>query len=102
MLTSPPQTVSPDTVDRSSPLSQHLVIDDGRPYLEYIFPPGGSKDGGAWEWNRSKYRTDNRSLSEVCDALFKEVSSIENAQRNKSSQYGIVKGQLTAAQRKKT
>lgn len=33
--------------------------------------------------------------------LVKEVGSIENAQRNKTAQYMLVKGQLSAAARKK-
>jgi V-type H+-transporting ATPase subunit C len=41
-------------------------------------------------------------LGEIVEGLVKEVASIENAQRNKGGQYGIVKGQLTAALRKKT
>ncbi|SCV70482.1 BQ2448_1876 [Microbotryum intermedium] len=91
--------------DRASPLSQHLVTDDGRPYLNYIFPsddsPAATREP-AWTWNRSKYRYDSRSLQEIVEGLMKEVSSIENAQRNKSGQYGIVKGQVVSAQRKKT
>ncbi|GAA6032216.1 hypothetical protein JCM8097_007130 [Rhodosporidiobolus ruineniae] len=91
--------------DRASPLSHHLVLDDGRPYLQYIFPDGtehGQATEDRWQWNKAKYRTESRSLAEVVDALMKEVASIENAQRNKGQQYGVVKGQLTQALRKKT
>ncbi|SGZ26235.1 BQ5605_C024g09865 [Microbotryum silenes-dioicae] len=91
--------------DRASPLAQHLVTDDGRPYLDYIFPSDDSAAATrepAWTWNRSKYRYESRSLQEIVEGLMKEVSSIENAQRNKSGQYGIVKGQVVSAQRKKT
>ncbi|BGP41556.1 Vacuolar ATP synthase subunit C [Rhodotorula kratochvilovae] len=90
--------------DRSSPLSQHLVLDDGRPYLSYIFSGDDDDRAGEdrWAWNRAKYRVDDRSLGDIVDALLKEVQSIENAQRNKSQQYALVKGQLTTALRKKT
>ncbi|GAA6049074.1 hypothetical protein JCM3770_003874 [Rhodotorula araucariae] len=89
--------------DRSSPLSQHLVLDDGRPYLSYIFAGDDDRAGeDRWVWNRAKYRVDGRSLSDIVDSLFKEVVSIENAQRNRTQQYALVKGQLTTALRKKT
>lgn len=91
--------------DRSSPLSQHLVLDDGRPYLSYLISEDGAGSGGAhdqWQWNRAKYRVDGRSLDDIVEALVKEVASIENAQRNKSQQYAVVKGQVTTALRKKT
>jgi len=89
--------------DRSSPLSQHLVLDDGRPYLSYLIGDDGSSSAqDRWQWNRSKYRVDGRSLGDIVDALVKEVASIENAQRNKSQQYAVVKGQVTTALRKKT
>lgn len=87
-------------VDRNSPLSAHLVIDDSGPYLDYIFPPPGS--GRQWKWNVGKYRVESRPLNEVVEGLVKEVTSIENAQRNKAGQYALVKGQLTTALRKKT
>ncbi|KPV74213.1 uncharacterized protein RHOBADRAFT_15559, partial [Rhodotorula graminis WP1] len=63
---------------------------------------GSSSAQDRWQWNRSKYRVDGRSLSDIVDALVKEVASIENAQRNKSQQYAVVKGQVTTALRKKT
>ncbi|GAA5900482.1 hypothetical protein JCM8208_000512, partial [Rhodotorula glutinis] len=92
--------------DRSSPLSQHLVLDDGRPYLSYLIGDDSSSSSSSaqdrWQWNRSKYRVDGRSLGDIVDALVKEVASIENAQRNKSQQYAVVKGQVTTALRKKT
>ncbi|GJN90369.1 hypothetical protein Rhopal_003380-T1 [Rhodotorula paludigena] len=94
---------APRAEDRSSPLSHHLVLDDGRPYLSYLYPEEESgADESGWEWNRAKYRVDGRSLADVVDALLKEVASIENAQRNKTQAYQVVKGQLTQALRKKT
>ncbi|KAL8280239.1 hypothetical protein RQP46_007353 [Phenoliferia psychrophenolica] len=81
--------------DRASPLEAHLVIDDGRPYLDYLFP-------GPWSWDLAKYRIESRPLPDVVEGLLKEVASIENGQRNKGSQYALVKGQLTTALRKKT
>ncbi|GAA5832442.1 hypothetical protein JCM11251_006455 [Rhodosporidiobolus azoricus] len=108
-LTSAPSNSSsslpgPSSADRASPLAHHLVLDDGRPYLQYIFPEGAEQGHTEerWEWNKAKYRTESRSLTEVVEALMKEVGSIENAQRNKGQQYGVVKGQLTQALRKKT
>ena len=76
------------------------MIDDGRPYLDYVFP--ADANGKQWEWNRSKYRTADRALGDVVEGLMKEVQSIENAQRNKGSAYALVKGQMTSIQRKKT
>ncbi|GAA5923750.1 hypothetical protein JCM1841_002032 [Sporobolomyces salmonicolor] len=103
-LTSPPPTPSPNDADRSSPLSSHLVLDDGRPYLSYVFPEGSEQGQTeeSWTWNKGKFRTESRSLCEVVEAIMKEAQSIENAQRNKSQQYAVVKGQLTSALRKKT
>ena len=96
-LTSGPDPTG--TVDRASPLASHLVIDDGRPYLDYLFPAPGAP---RWEWSLAKYRVESRPLNELVDGLVKEVASIENAQRNKAQQYALVKGQLTTALRKKT
>lgn len=95
-----PSTSSSSSETRSSPLSSHLILDDGRPYLDYVFPPDANSPG--WEWNRSKYRTESRSLGDIVESLTKEVQSIENAQRNKGTQYALVKGQLTTALRKMT
>lgn len=86
-------------LDRASPLASHLVVDDGRPYLDYIFSPLGPDEQG-WEWNRGKYRTDNRTLAEIVDGLVKEAASIDAAQKSKATQYALVKGQLTVAARK--
>lgn len=101
-----PTATIPHAENRVSPLTQHLVLDDGRPYLSYLLPEEDSQQHGesdeSWEWNRGKYRTEDRALGEIVDALVKEVASIENAQRNKTQQYQIVKGQLTNALRKKT
>lgn len=101
-----PTATIPHAENRVSPLTQHLVLDDGRPYLSYLLPDEDpqqqSESDQSWEWNRGKYRTDDRALGEIVDALVKEVASIENAQRNKTQQYQIVKGQLTNALRKKT
>ncbi|GAA5961947.1 hypothetical protein JCM21900_001158 [Sporobolomyces salmonicolor] len=103
-LTSPPSTPSPNDADRSSPLSSHLVLDDGRPYLSYVLPEGSEQGQTeeSWTWNKGKFRTESRSLCEVVEAIMKEAQSIENAQRNKSQQYAVVRGQLTSALRKKT
>lgn len=92
---SPSGSASQTSPDRISPLSTHLVIDDGRPYLEYLF-----NDEKGWEWNRSKYRTESRTLTEIVDGLVKESQGIENAQRNKSQSYALVKGQLAVAARR--
>ncbi|GAA5990352.1 hypothetical protein JCM11641_006259 [Rhodosporidiobolus odoratus] len=89
------------SADRTSPLANHLVLDDGRPYLQYLLPEGGG-DEERWTWNKAKFRTESRSLSDVVEAIMKEVASIENSQRNKGQQYGVVKGQVTQALRKKT
>lgn len=103
-----PTATIPHAENRVSPLTQHLVLDDGRPYLSYLLPEEDSpqqqqsESDESWEWNRGKYRTEDRALGEIVDALVKEVASIENAQRNKTQQYQIVKGQLTNALRKKT
>lgn len=72
-------------------------MDDGRPYLDYLF----SKEVG-WQWNRGKYRTEVRSLTEVVEGLVKEVQGIESVQRAKSAAYAQVKSQMAIASRKKT
>jgi hypothetical protein len=81
--------------DRVSPLASHLVMDDGRPYLEYVF-----NEQTGWEWNRGKYRTDSRTLTEIVDGLVKEAHGIENAQRVKSGAYSLTRGQLAVAARR--
>lgn len=68
-------------------------MDDGRPYLDYLLN---------FRWNSSKYRTEARPLVDLIESFTKEVSSIDNAQRNKGSQYALTRGQLTSALRKKT
>lgn len=81
--------------DRVSALASHLIMDDGRPYLDYVY----SEQTG-WEWNRGKYRTDSRTLTEIVDGLVKEAQGIENAQRVKSAQYSLARGQLAVAARR--
>lgn len=82
---------------RVSPLETHLVMDDGRPYQDYVI-----SNENPWEWNRAKYRTDVRTLTEVVDTLVKEAQAIENTQRVKTQTYTTVKSQLALASRKKT
>lgn len=77
--------------------SEHFVMDDGRPYEEYLF----NRDQ-PWEWNKGKFRVEAMSLMDIVDAINKDASGIDNAQRNKSQQYNVVKGQLNNALRKKT
>ncbi|KAI5478816.1 V-type H+-transporting ATPase subunit C [Pseudohyphozyma bogoriensis] len=82
------------TTNRTSPLSQHLLMSDGTPYEEYFF--------GGWKWDVGKWRVESRNLSDVVDALTKEAGMVENAQRVKGQEYQLVKGQLATALRKKT
>jgi V-type H+-transporting ATPase subunit C len=88
----------PGVPSRVSPLSSHLLVGEGTPYFDYLFPT--QKGQKEWVWN-GKYRTDSRTLGEVVDGLMKELAGIDNAQRNKSGQYAVVKTALATATRKK-
>lgn len=72
---------------------RHLVIDDGRAYEDYLL------DG--WQWNRAKYRVDNRPLPELVDALVKDMGSLDNSHKAKLGAYNATKSQLQSLQRKK-
>ncbi|GAA5933655.1 H(+)-transporting V1 sector ATPase subunit C [Sporobolomyces koalae] len=102
--TSSSSSSATNDASRASPLSSHLVLDDGRPYVSYVFPEDGEPghSDSAWTWDKSKFRTESQSLQEVVEGIMKEVQSIENSQRNKAQQYAVVKGQLTQALRKQT
>lgn len=87
-------TPSPVGVARSTPLSQLLVMDDGRPYLEYLW--------GGWKWDEGRYRVESKSLAEVVDGLVKDAKAVEDALRKGMQDYQLVKGALTTGVRKKT
>ena len=84
-----------DTVRSLDPegAERHLVIDDGRPYEDYLL--------GDWQWNRAKYRVDNRPLSELVDAFVKDMNSLDNSHKSKLGAYNATKSQLQSLQRKK-
>ncbi|GAA5844192.1 hypothetical protein JCM3766R1_000964, partial [Sporobolomyces carnicolor] len=94
-------TTTSDDPSRTSPLASHLVLDDGRPYLDYVCPRDG-EDDFVWSWDKSKFRTESIPLPDLVQSVMNEVASIENSQRTKQQEYSVVKGQLTQALRKKT
>lgn len=79
---------------RAGDLDRHLVMDDGRSYEAYL------RDG--WEWNKAKFRVDNRKLEEVVETLVKDLQSTDNVHKAKLGAYNQAKGQLQQMMRKKT
>ncbi|KAG2023740.1 V-ATPase subunit C family protein [Coprinopsis cinerea AmutBmut pab1-1] len=73
-------------------LAQNVLVDE-RPVDSYIM--------SEWRWNESRYPV-QRSLRELVDGLTEEMTSIDNALKNKVTNYNQVKGSLTQMQRKKT
>lgn len=55
-----------------------------------------------WSWNRAKYRVEGRALSDVVDALAKDMQSLDTIHKQELSSYNIAKGQLGVLQRKRT
>jgi V-type H+-transporting ATPase subunit C len=55
-----------------------------------------------WSWNRAKYRVEGRALTDVVDALAKDMQSLDTIHKQKLSSYNIAKGQLAVLQRKRT
>ncbi|KAG6031136.1 hypothetical protein E4U41_007700 [Claviceps citrina] len=54
-----------------------------------------------FSWNKVRYRSD-KSLGELIDVLQKELSTVDNDVKTKSSQYNTIKSNLAALQRRQT
>ncbi|CAK7273733.1 Vacuolar ATP synthase subunit C [Sporothrix epigloea] len=72
-------------------LEQHKIVND-KPTDHYL---------QSFSWNKVRYRVD-RPLSEIIDALQKELVNIDNDVKGKFSQYNSIKSNLAALQRKQT
>ncbi|KAK0546113.1 Vacuolar ATP synthase subunit C [Tilletia horrida] len=70
-------------------LSQHVLVNE-KALDEYMLD---------WAWNTRKYRVD-RSLSEIVEAIAREVTSIDNVMKQKLNNYNVAKGQLQQLQRR--
>jgi len=96
------------TQDSPSAYTKHLLTEDGQPYLSpltsesYDDNNSASSSSSGWSWNRAKYRVEGRALSDVVDALAKDMQSLDTIHKQKLSAYNIAKGQLAALQRKRT
>lgn len=93
-------------------LEKHLLTEDGQPYLSpltasstshaYSSSSSSSSDEPGWHWNRAKYRVEGRALSDVVDALARDMQSLDTIHKQKVSAYNAAKGQLAVLQRKQT
>lgn len=95
--------------------TRHLLTEDGHPYLSPLSNAtlldlsSSNNDAAAamsegptgWTWNRAKYRVEGRALSDVVDALAKDMQSLDTIHKQKLSSYNIAKGQLATIQRKR-
>lgn len=84
----------PSSNKQSDSYEEHLVMDDGRPYEDYL--------ENGWEWNKGKFRVESRKLDEIVDALVKDITGTDNVHKQKLGNYNQAKGQLQQLQRKKT
>lgn len=97
-------------------LTKHLLTEDGQPYLSplsstpsYYYPEdslaaqtaAGPEESHGWTWNRAKYRVEGRALSDVVEALYKDLQSLDTIHKQKLSSYNTAKGQLAVLQRKR-
>lgn len=104
--------------DSASTFTKHLLTEDGQPYLTplsngaYLDEASGSaavaatfsdpsSSANGWQWNRRKYRVEGRALTDVVDALAKDVQSLDTIHKQKLSAYNAAKGQLAVLQRKR-
>ncbi|KAL2067087.1 hypothetical protein VTL71DRAFT_1511 [Oculimacula yallundae] len=72
-------------------ISQQKTVND-KPADQYL---------RTFNWNKVKYRAD-KPLAELIDSLQKELASIDNDVKSKTTQYTQVKTNLTTLQRKQT
>ena len=68
------------------------------PPTSYLIPHSGSEQG--WTWDAARWGDDNK-VTDVVDALVKEMNSIDSIQKQKSQGYNLAKGSLAGMQRKK-
>lgn len=117
MLTSDTiRNLTTQTDGSTATYTRHLLTEDGHPYLSpltnpiVLDPSANNNDAAAaasegptgWSWNRAKYRVEGRALSDVVDALAKDMQSLDTIHKQKLSSYNIAKGQLATLQRKRT
>lgn len=55
-----------------------------------------------FQWNKVKYRADNRPISELMSVLRKEIESVDNDVKTKYNQYNSTKTSLASLSRSKT
>ncbi|KAL7414563.1 hypothetical protein BDY24DRAFT_369703 [Mrakia frigida] len=82
--------------DDPQKLELHTRVND-RPLEEYLFP----SDGSGWKWDRGRWGEAGK-VTDVLEALMKEMNSIDNIQKGRLQSYNLAKGSLTAMQRKLT
>ncbi|KAH7114435.1 vacuolar ATP synthase subunit C [Dendryphion nanum] len=73
-------------------LQQQKTIND-KPVDQYL---------RTFQWNKVKYRTEDKHIADLIDFLQKEVAGIDNDVKAKFSQYNQVRSNLVASQRKQT
>ena len=90
----------------------NVLMDDGRPLESYLL------DG--WEWNKAKYRAENRPLQDLVTSFInvhfnlpslqdlsvegcvQDMNGIDAIQKQKTNNYNLARGQLQSLQRRQT
>jgi len=102
---------------RTTDITKHLLTEDGQPYLSTLTNAPGfyypdeslaaqtaaaeTDETHGWTWNRAKYRVEGRALSDVVEALYKDLQSLDTIHKQKLQSYNAAKGQLAILQRKR-
>lgn len=78
-------------------LESYARIND-LPPTQYLIPHSGARQG--WTWDAARWGQDGK-VTDVVEALVKEMNSIDSIQKQKTQGYNLAKGSLAGMQRKK-
>jgi V-type H+-transporting ATPase subunit C len=94
------QSASSSTNDNNADkdkLESYARIND-LPPTQYLIPHSGARQG--WTWDAARWGQDGK-VTDVVEALVKEMNSIDSIQKQKVQGYNLAKGSLAGMQRKK-
>lgn len=92
------QSQSPSSsTDDKDKLESYARIND-LPPTQYLIPHSGAREG--WTWDAARWGQDGK-VTDVVEALVKEMNSIDSIQKQKVQGYNLAKGSLAGMQRKK-
>ena len=92
------QSTSTNDSDKDKDKLESYARINDLPPTQYLIPHSGAREG--WTWDAARWGQDGK-VTDVVEALVKEMNSIDSIQKQKVQGYNLAKGSLAGMQRKK-